>query len=72
MALHPGTSFEDGIALFLAPLLKELPYAEHTLNSYRCDLRQFARFLYPRVDDLQLPLKAVQREQVAAFVADLE
>ena len=72
MALHPGTSFEDGIALFLDHLLKERHYAEHTLNSYRCDLRQFARFLYPRVDDLQLPLKAVQREQVAAFVADLE
>ena len=72
MALHAGSSLEEGIALFLDHLRKERNYAEHTLNSYRCDLRQFARFLYPRVDDLQLPLKAVQREQVAAFMTDLE
>ena len=72
MALHAGSSLEEGIALFLDHLHKERNYAEHTLNSYRCDLRQFARFLYPRVDDLQLPLKAVQREQVAAFMTDLE
>lgn len=72
MALHAGSSLEEGIALFLDHLRKERNYAEHTLNSYRCDLRQFARFLYPRVDDLQLPLTAVQREQVAAFMTDLE
>ena len=72
MALHAGSSLEEGIARFLDHLRKERNYAEHTLNSYRCDLRQFARFLYPRVDDLQLPLKAVQREQVAAFMTDLE
>ena len=72
MALHAGSSLEEGIALFLDHLRKERNYAEHTLNSYRCDLRQFARFLYPRVDDLQLPLKAVQREQVVAFMTDLE
>ena len=72
MALHAGSSLEEGIAFFLDHLRKERNYAEHTLNSYRCDLRQFARFLYPRVDDLQLPLKAVQREQVAAFMTDLE
>ena len=72
MALHAGSSLEEGIALFLDHLRKERNYAEHTLNSYRCDLRQFARFLYPRVDDLLLPLTAVQREQVAAFMTDLE
>ncbi|MCH2658950.1 tyrosine recombinase XerC [bacterium] len=72
MALHAGSSLEEGIALFLDHLRKERNYAEHTLNSYRCDLRQFARFLYPRVDDLQLPLTAVQREQVVAFMTDLE
>ena len=72
MALHAGSSLEEGIALFLDHLRKERNYSEHTLNSYRCDLRQFARFLYPRVDNLQLPLKAVQREQVAAFMTDLE
>ena len=72
MALHAGSSLEVGIALFLDHLRKERNYAEHTLNSYRCDLRQFARFLYPRVDDLQLPLKAVQREQVVAYMTDLD
>ena len=72
MALHAGSSLEEGIALFLDHLRKERNYAEHTLNSYRCDLRQFARFLYPRVDDLLLPLTAVQREQVVAFMTDLE
>ena len=72
VSLHAGSSLEEGISLFLEHLHKEQNYAEHTLNSYRCDLQQFARFLYPRVEDLQLPLRAVQREQVLAFVAELE
>jgi integrase/recombinase XerC len=71
-SLHAGSSLEEGITLFLDHLRIERNYAEYTLNSYRCDLRQFARFLYPRVEDLRLPLRAVQREQVAAFVAELE
>ena len=71
-ALHPGSSLEEGIARFLEYLHKERNYAEYTLSSYSCDLQQFARFLYPRVDELQLPLRAVQREQVQSFVADLE
>ena len=71
-ALHAGSSLEEGIARFLEYLHKERHCAEYTLSSYRCDLQQFARFLYPRVDDLQLPLRVVQREQVLSFVADLE
>ena len=71
-ALHAGSSLEEGIARFLDYLDKERNCAEYTLSSYRCDLQQLARFLYPRVDNLQLPLRAVQREQVQAFVADLE
>ena len=71
-ALHAGSSLEEGIARFLDYLDKERNCAEYTLSSYRCDLRQFARFLYPRIDNLQLPLRVVQREQVQAFVADLE
>ena len=63
-ALHPASSLEEGIARFLEYLHKERHYAEYTLSSYGCDLQQFARFLYPRVDELQLPLRAVQREQV--------
>ena len=71
-ALHAGSSLEEGIARFLEYLDKERNCAEYTLSSYRCDLQQFARFLYPRVDNLQLPLRVVQREQVQSFVADLE
>ena len=71
-ALHAGSSLEEGIARFLEYLHKERNCAEYTLSSYRCDLQQFARFLYPRVDNLQLPLRVVQREQVQSFVADLE
>ena len=71
-ALHAGSSLEEGIARFLEYLHKERNCAEYTLSSYRCDLQQFARFLYPRIDNLQLPLRAVQREQVQSFVADLE
>ena len=71
-ALHAGSSLEEGIVRFLEYLHKERNCAEYTLSSYRCDLQQFARFLYPRVDNLQLPLRVVQREHVQAFVADLE
>ena len=71
-ALHAGSSLEEGIVRFLEYLDKERNCAEYTLNSYRCDLQQFARFLYPRVDNLQLPLRVVQREHVQSFVADLE
>lgn len=71
-SLHAGSSLEEGITLFLDYLHKERNYAEHTLKSYRCDLQQFARFLYPRVEDLRLPLRAVQRQQVGAFIAELE
>ena len=71
-ALHAGSSLEEGIARFLDYLDKERNCAEYTLSSYRCDLQQFVRFLYPRVDNLQLPLRVVQREQVQSFVADLE
>ena len=71
-ALYAGSSLEEAIARFLDYLHKERNCAEYTLSSYRCDLQQFARFLYPRVDNLQLPLRVVQREQVQSFVADLE
>ncbi len=71
-ALHAGSSLEEGIARFLEYLHKERNCSEYTLSSYRCDLQQFARFLYPRVDNLQLPLRVVQREQVQSFVVDLE
>ena len=49
----------------------ERNYAGNTLESYRCDLQQFARFLYPRVDDALLPLNKIQRETVSEFIEDL-
>jgi len=71
-ALSASSTVEEGIERFLEYLEKERNYAWHTLNSYRSDLQQFARFLYPRVDDARLPLKLVQRELVAAFLEELQ
>lgn len=71
-ALSASSTVEEGIERFLEYLEKERNYARHTLNSYRSDLQQFARFLYPRVDDARLPLKLVQRELVAAFLEELQ
>ena len=70
-ALHRGSGVEDGISHFLEYLRIERNYAVYTLESYRCDLQQFARFLYPRVDDALLPLNKVQRETVREFIEDL-
>jgi len=70
-ALSASSTVEEGIERFLEYLEKERNYAAHTLGSYRSDLQQFARFLYPRVVDVRLPLKLVQRELVAAFVEEL-
>ncbi|MBT4497577.1 MAG: tyrosine recombinase XerC [Gemmatimonadetes bacterium] len=71
-ALSASSTVEEGIESFLEYLEKERNYAAHTLGSYRSDLQQFARFLYPRVVDVRLPLKLVQRELVAAFIEELE
>ncbi len=43
--LHAGSGIEQGIALFLDYLEKDRNYARHTLDAYRRDLQQFARFL---------------------------
>ena len=72
-ALHAGSSLEEGIARFLEYLDKERNCAEYTLNFHiAATCSNSPAFLYPRVDNLQLPLRVVQREQVRAFVADLE
>ncbi|MFT5087800.1 MAG: site-specific recombinase XerD [Candidatus Latescibacterota bacterium] len=70
-ALHRGSGAEDGISHFIEYLRVERNYAGNTLESYRCDLQQFARFLYPRVDDALLPLNKIQRETVSEFIEDL-
>jgi len=72
LALSARSSVEEGIARFLEYLEKERNYARFTLDSYRSDLQQFARFLYPRMADVRLPLREVQREMVRDFVEELQ
>ena len=69
--LHAGSSIEQGIALFLDYLEKERNYARHTLDAYRRDLQQFARFLYPRISQVGIPVGAVERQVVQSFVEEL-
>lgn len=70
-SLHRDSGVEDGIRHFLEHLRIERNYAAYTLESYRCDLQQFARFLYPRIADASLPVKLVERSTVREFVEDL-
>jgi integrase/recombinase XerC len=70
-ALSARSTVEEGIVRFLEHLEKERNYARYTLDSYRIDLQQFVRFLYPRVTDARLPIGLVQRDLVAAFVDEL-
>ena len=70
-ALHRDSGVEDGIRHFLEYLRVERNYAAYTLESYRCDLQQFARFLYPRIADASLPVKLVERSTVREFIEDL-
>lgn len=69
--LEPGSTLEEGIVRFLEYLEKERNYAPHTLLSYQNDLQQFARFLYPRLTDVRLPIRLIQRDLVAAFLEEL-
>ena len=69
--LSGDSTVEEGISRFLEYLEKERNYALHTLASYRSDLQQFARFLYPRIADVRLPLRLVQREMVCDFLEEL-
>ena len=70
-SLHRDSGVEEGIRHFLEHLRVERNYAVYTLESYRCDLQQFARFLYPRMADASLPIKLVERSTVGDFVEDL-
>ncbi len=70
-ALHRDSGIENAIGHFLKYLQVERNYAPYTLESYRCDLRQFARFLYPRIADSALPIRVVERATVREFVEDL-
>ena len=70
-SLHKDSGVEEGIRHFLEHLRVERNYAVYTLESYRCDLQQFARFLYPRMADASLPIKLVERSTVGDFVEDL-
>ena len=66
---HSGV--EKAIEKFLEYLEKERNYARYTLDAYRRDLQQFARFLYPVMADMRLPLFAVQREVIRDFLDEL-
>ena len=70
-SLHRDSGVEEGILHFLEHLRVERNYAAYTLESYRCDLQQFARFLYPRMADASLPIKLIERSTVGNFVEDL-
>ena len=70
--LVPESGVENAAATFLEHLERERNLAPHTLTAYRTDLRQFARFLYPRSPDVRLPLSAVQPAIIRDFLLDLE
>jgi len=70
--LDAHSGLEKAIGIFLEYLEKERNYARYTLDAYRRDLQQFARFLYPRMADVRLPLIAVQQEVVRSFLDELE
>jgi site-specific recombinase XerD len=70
--LTADSSLEEGVEAFLEHLEKERNYALHTLDGYRRDLQQFARFLYPRVRDMRLPLRAIQRDVIQSFLEEQE
>ncbi len=70
-SLHRDSGVEEGIRHFLEHLRIERNYAAYTLESYRCDLQQFARFLYPRMADPSIPIKLVERSTVGDFVEEL-
>ena len=69
--LAADSGLEQAVEWFLAHLERERNYAPHTLDAYRRDLQQFARFLYPRLADVRLPLAAVQHELVRGFIDEL-
>ncbi len=70
--LDAHAAMEKAIEVFLEYLEKERKYARYTLDAYRRDLQQFARFLYPRIEDVRLPLSAVQQGVVRSFLEELE
>ncbi len=66
-----SSTLEDGIERFLQHLEEERNCARLTLDSYRTDLSQFVRFLYPRTAARRLSLKAVQPAAIADFLDEL-
>ena len=66
-----SSGLEKSIEGFLRYLQKERNYAANTVDAYRRDLLQFARFLYPRVADPRLPLTSIRPALVGAFLDEL-
>lgn len=71
-ALTLESSVDTAIDCFLEHLTEQCNYSPQTLAAYRTDLQQLSRYLYPRVADPRVPVRAVQRETVAAFAAELK
>ena len=70
--LDAHSGLEKAIGTFLEYLEKERNYARYTLDAYRRDLQQFARYLYPRMADVRLPLALLQQEVIRSFLEELE
>ena len=70
--LDAHSGLEKAIGVFLEYLEKERNYARYTLDAYRRDLQQFARYLYPRMADVRLPLALLQQEVIRSFLEELE
>ena len=66
-----SSTLEDGIERFLQHLEEERNCARLTLDSYRTDLSQFGRFLYPRTAARCLSLEAVQPAAIAKFLDEM-
>ena len=65
--LTTRSDLESAVAVFLAHLEADSNRSPDTVVAYRSDLNQFALFLYPRVDDLRLPLSSISSSLVQAY-----
>ena len=69
--LTTRSDLESAAAAFIDHLESDPHRSPDTVSAYRSDLRQFALFLYPRVDDLRLPISSVSTPLVHAYRDEL-
>ena len=70
--IGPEAGFEPAVYVYLDHLEEDGQKARHTLAAYGRDLQQLARFLYPRLADLRLPLSSITTESILLFVKELQ